>query len=251
VQEDGSGLRFGALATLRQIEQEPAVRDGWPLLTEAIGCISSIQTKVMGTAVGNLCVGTPASDVAPALCALGARVSVAGPDGTAAAREIPLEELFVDAGRTVLAPHEIVSEVFVPKQQTGTVCAFLKLSKTSEDIAKVNVAVAVTMTQSTCLKATIALGSVGPIPLRATVAEEALRERMLDSAAIAEAAELAAGMAAPISDVRSSAAYRKEMVRVLVHDALERTVARALGPTAGRAPAGDRSVPPARGGGHV
>jgi len=251
VQEDGSGLRFGALATLRQIEQEPAVRDGWPLLAEAIGCISSVQTKVMGTAVGNLCVGTPASDVAPALCALGARLSLAGPEGTGAAREIPVEEFFIDAGRTAVAPHEIVTEVFIPRQQTGTASAFLKLSKTAEDIAKVNVAVAVTITQSTCLKATIALGSVGPIPLRATVAEEALKDRVLDSVALADAAELAAGMAGPITDVRSSAGYRKAMVRVLVRDALEKAVARALGPAAGQVPADGRPAPSARGGGHA
>lgn len=78
VQEDDAGLRFGALASLRQIELSSVVREGWPLLAEALGSIVSVQTKVMGTAIGNLCVGTPASDVAPTLCALGAGVKIAG-----------------------------------------------------------------------------------------------------------------------------------------------------------------------------
>ncbi len=131
---------FGALATLRQVETAPVVRQEWPLLAEAIGSIVSVQTKMMGTVAGNLCVGTPASDVAPALYALGARVRIAGRHGE---REMPIEEFFLDAGRTAVGPHEIVTEIVVPAPAAGGAGAFLKLSKTSEDIAKVNRAVLV------------------------------------------------------------------------------------------------------------
>ena len=137
-QGDGAALQIGALATLRQVETAPLVRQRWPLLAEAIGSIVSVQTKVMGTVAGNLCVGTPASDVAPALYALGARVKIAGANGE---REIPIEQFFLDAGKTAVGPHEIVTEIVVPAPAAGSAGAFLKLSTTSEDIAKVNAAV--------------------------------------------------------------------------------------------------------------
>lgn len=224
VEENGSGLRFGALATLRQVERSGPVQQKWPVLSEAIASIVSVQTKVMGTVVGNLCVGTPASDVAPALYAMGAGVKIRGVDGE---REIPIEEFFVDVGRVSLRPHEVVTGISVPKLPPGSGGAFLKLSKTAEDIAKVNAAVVVTLAAGKCMDAKIALGSVASTPIRAAKAEELLKGQELDERTIAEAAAAAAEAAQPISDVRSTAEYRREMVRVLVKDALETAAGRA------------------------
>jgi len=230
VKADGAGLRFGALATLRQIELSPVVRQGWPLLTQAIASIVSVQTKVMGTAVGNLCVGTPASDVAPALFALGARVRIAG---LGSEREIPIEEFFIDVGRTAVNAYEIVTEIIVPPVAPETRSVFMKLSKTAEDIAKVNAAIAVTMTDGACAEAKIALGSVAPTPVRAAEAEGLLVGRQMTMETIEKAAAAAVEAAVPITDVRSTAAYRKEMVRILVRDAL--TTAALPGGAEGRA----------------
>jgi carbon-monoxide dehydrogenase medium subunit len=218
------GLKFGALATLRQIERSPEVRDGWPLLAAAVSSIVSVQTKTMGTAVGNLCVGTPASDVAPALLALEARVRIAGIHGE---RELPIEEFFVDAGRTALGPHEIVAEIVVPAPTSASAGAFLKLSKTREDIAKINCAVQIEVAEETCTQARIAVGCTAPTPLRMWEAESLLTGRPLRDAEFAAAAEAAAEAVSPISDVRSTAVYRQEMVRVLVKDALVSAASRA------------------------
>ncbi len=226
VKANGKGLQFGAMATLRQIEHSQAVREKWPLLSEALSRIVSVQTKAMGTAVGNLCVGTPASDVAPALFAMGARLRITGAGGE---REIPIEGFFLDVGKTALKPHEIVAAVLVPNIPAGSGGAFMKLSKTAEDIAKVNAAVMMTLSGGKCLDARIALGSVAPTPIRAMRAEEALRGQGVNEETIAAAAVAAAEAACPISDVRSTAQYRKEMVRVLVKDALDRAAARARG----------------------
>ena len=199
---------------------------------EAIASIASVQIKVMGTVVGNLCVGTPASDVAPALCALGARVIITGVDSS---REVAIEEFFLDVGRTAVGLHEIVSEVVVPRPPSGSGGAFMKLAKTSEDIAKVNAAVFVAAANGVCIKARIALGSVAPIPVRATEGERLLVGLDLDGQTsvsdqtIADAAAAAMETAVPISDVRSTATYRKEMVRVLVREALELATTRAVG----------------------
>ncbi len=228
IEANGSGLTFGALATLRQIERSRVVEEEWPLLAEAIRSIVSVQTKTMGTAVGNLCVGTPASDVAPALCALGALVRIAGAGAVrGSARETPIDEFFVDVGKTALGPHEIVTEIHVPRVPAGSAGAFMKLSKTAEDIAKINAAVLVTASGGRCTDVKIALGSVAPTPLRATDAEKLLVGTDLGKRALAEAADAAAEAVAPISDVRSTAKYRKEMVRVLVRDGLAKAAARA------------------------
>jgi carbon-monoxide dehydrogenase medium subunit len=234
VQLGSGGLCIGALATLRQVEQSPAVVQGWPLLAEALGSVVSMQTKMMGTLVGNLCVGTPASDVAPALYALGARVRIAGVGGD---REIPIEEFFVASGQTAVQPHELVTEIVVPAPAAGSAGAFLKLSKTSEDIAKVNVAVTVALSGGVCSLTRIAVGSAAPTPIRVSAAERLLTGRQLDAAAASEAAEAAVQAVCPISDVRSTAHYREEMVRVLVRDAVLKAAARAAGARAGNAPA--------------
>ncbi len=235
VRADGSGLRFGAMTSLRDVERSPVVREGWPLLAQAIASIVSVQTKVMGTVVGNLCVGTPASDVAPALLALGARVRIAG---VASEREIPIEEFFVDTGKTAVGPHEIVTEILVPAVAAGTSGAFLKLSKTAEDIAKVNAAALVSAADGLCSEARIALGSVASTPVRAAAAEDVLRGGELTAKAIAEAADAAAEAVIPISDVRSTATYRKDMVRVLVRDALTAAAAAGAGSGAAGGPEG-------------
>ena len=224
---DGGGredLKFGALVTLRSIELSPTIRKDWALLYEAIHQIASVQVKTMGTVVGNLCVATPASDIAPVLLVLAAKVKITG---VASEKVIPVEHLFVAVGKTILEPHEIITEILVPRLPARTGGAFMKLAKTADDIAKVNVAVTVTVANGRCDEAKIALGSVAPTPIRAIKAEETLMGQKLDEKAIVRAAEAAAESVKPITDVRSTATYRKEMVKVLVTDALEKAVVRA------------------------
>lgn len=221
---NGIDLRFGALVTLRSIELSPIIRKEWALLYDAVHQISSVQVKTMGTVVGNLCVATPASDIAPVLFVLGAKVKTAG---VAPEKVIPVEHLFVAVGKTIMEPHEIITEILVPRLPARTGGAFMKLAKTADDIAKVNVAVTVTVANGRCSKVKIALGSVAPTPIRAIKAEETLMGQKLDESAIVRAAEAAAESVNPITDVRSTATYRKKMVKVLIKDALEKAVTRA------------------------
>jgi len=219
-----AGLRFGALTTLREIELSPCVQHNWAILHDAVRQISSIQTKVMGTVVGNLCVATPASDISPVLFILGA---VAKITGDSQEKEIPVEELFITRGETILKSHEIIREISVPPLPSGTGCAFMKLAKTKDDIAKVNTAVSVTMTDGECKDVKIALGSVAPTPIRVYDAEKILKGQKLDEQTISKAAEVAGATVKPITDVRSTAEYRREMATVLVKDALVKAADRA------------------------
>ena len=224
IQSDKAGLRFGALTTIRSIELSPIVEKDYAVLYEAASQIASVQVKTMGTAVGNLCVATPASDIASALYALGARLRIVGP---ASERIIPIENFFVGVNQTVLEPSEIVTEVILPSPAPQTGGAFFKLVRTASDIAKVNVAVSLTVTDNTCRDAKIALGSVAPTVFRATQAEEALKDSTLEPKVVEEAVQLAAQEAKPITDLRSTVEYREEMVRVLVRRAIGRALTRA------------------------
>lgn len=227
IQNDGGkGLRIGALATLRSAELSPRVRNDYIPLWEAVHQIASVQVKTMATMVGNLCVASPASDVAPALIALGAELKIAGP---ASERTVPVENFFVGTGQTILKPGEMVTELSVPSLPAGTVGAFLKLARTATDIAKINVAVTLRLKDNRCEEARIVLGAVAPTVIRARKAEASLKGADLDTGVIRAAAELAGGEVKPITDVRSTAEYRKEMVKVLVKRAIEKALARSNG----------------------
>ena len=142
-------------------------------------------------------------------------------------RIIPIDNLFIGVNQTILQPGDIVTEILLPNPPPGTGSAFLKLVRTAADIAKVNVAVSVTIANNTCQEARIALGSVAPTLIRAKKAEEALKDKKLDQKVIEAAAEAAAEEAKPITDIRSTAEYRKETTRILVRRAIEKAMERA------------------------
>lgn len=235
---DHGQLRIGPMTTLRALELSGIVRDKWLLLQETAHQIASVQVKTMGTLIGNLCVATPASDMAPALYVLGAELQLTGPEGVTS---VPIEDFFVPVCQSVLTPQQIVTEVSVPPLPAHAGTAFRKLAHTKACIAKVNAAVLVTIEDGVCSEARIALGAVAPTVVRARQAELALRGRAITRELAAEAAELAAAEATPISDLRATAEYRKHMVAVLTR--------RAIMAAADRAAAADHAVSPGMQGG--
>jgi carbon-monoxide dehydrogenase medium subunit len=225
IEGNGSGdARVGALATLRAVELSPAIRNHHDMLYEAIHQIASVQVKTMGTVVGNLCVATPASDVAPPLVALGAELEITGADGK---KTVPVESFYKGLEETILDPGQIVTEIRIPAAAGGSGGAFMKLAHTAACIAKVNVAVMMNLDNGICKDVRIALGSVAPTVVRATQAEELLRGKTPDPDIIGDAANAAAENVTPITDLRSNAEYRKEMVGVLVKRGIENALERA------------------------
>lgn len=220
------GLTFGAMTRLHALEKSKIVQDEFPILYEAVHQIASFQAKYMGTAVGNLCVGTPASDLATALLALDAELTIAKADGE---RKELLSNFYLDYYRTTLERGELVTNVFLPSPPEGTGTAFMNLVRTRADIAKVSVAVSLSLENGVCLDSRIAVGAVAPTVFRATNAELMLQDRKINTDAVREAAEAAAGQTRAITDLRSTACYRKEMTRVLVGRALESAFKRATG----------------------
>lgn len=224
--EGESGLRLGALTTLRSIERSAAVREHYPVLFDAVRAVGSIQIRNMATIGGNLCNASPAADTAPPLLVLDANAVAAGKRGR---REIPLERFFLGPGKTALQPGEILTEVQIRAAPPRAKMAFAKLGRTPTDISKVSAGVLVQSQRGVCRTARIALGAVAPTPMRAKKAEALLEGKSLKDKSIDEAAEEASEEAKPIDDTRSTARWRKQAVKYLVRSLLQKTS--GVGPT--------------------
>jgi carbon-monoxide dehydrogenase medium subunit len=223
--QHNGGLRLGALCTQRAIETSPMVREHFPLLTETCHQVASIRIRTLATIGGALAHADPNQDTPPALITMDARVQVRSEKG---AREIPASEFFTGYYETVLAPDDLITEVVIPAQPSGSGAAFLKfLPQTQDDYATVAVAARVTLQDGRIGDARVALGAAASTPLRATVVEHALRGQTPAPSTLREAAGLVAGIVDPISDFRGSAGYKREMAVVFVRRALEQAIARA------------------------
>jgi len=223
------GLRIGALATHAEIMRSSLVRDLAPVLAEAAHTIGAVQTRNLGTLGGNLVTCVPSMDSGPALVALEALVTVAGPGGV---RDLPLAEFFVGPRKTALAPGELLAAIVVPAQSLRKPSTFLKSGlRKGQALALVNVAAStwVDPDRYAFVAPRIALGAVAPTVIRAPQAEAYLEGRAITSEAIAEAGRIASSEARPISDFRASADYRRELVAVLTRRALASACARAEG----------------------
>ncbi len=215
------GLRIGALATMNEIVSSSVIREQFSILSQAAQTIGSMQVRNRGTIGGNLCNASPSSDTAPALLALGARVKIAGERDE---RTIALEEFFMGPGQTVLQPGEILTEVLISPPVPHTAGAYLKLGiRKAMEIALVSVGVVLSLDKirGICKEIKIALGAVAPTPIRSKKAEAVMKGRPLVDEWITQAAQRASEEARPISDLRGSAEYRREMVKVLVQRAID------------------------------
>jgi len=213
VKQDRDILKIGALATIRAVELSPIVKDKYVNLYEATHQMATTQIRNMGTVVGNICRASPAADTAPPLLALKSSVEIIGSSGT---RIIPLEEFFLGPGQTALEPHEMVLAIHVPELPTGNGTAFLRVTRVAADLAKINVSSVVIIKNGICQDARIALGGIAPTPIRARKAEALLRDSRLNEELIKKAAGIAANETKPITDIRSTKEYRKELSEVLV-----------------------------------
>jgi CO/xanthine dehydrogenase FAD-binding subunit len=220
----GGGVQIGPTTLQDDVARSSLIQQLYPALAEAALWVGAVQTRNRATVVGNLCNASPAADTAPALLSYGAQVKIASIQGE---RTIPLEEFFTGPGKTALQDNELVAEIILPAPQPHTGAAFFRRTRTAMDIAVVCGAAMLHLANGTCQNARIALGAVGPTPLRATRAEAALQGQTLTDQILEEASRIASEEARPIDDVRSTAEYRREMVRVLTRRGLRQAMERA------------------------
>ncbi len=213
----GEGLHIGPSTTLTKIEYDPDVQRVYPSLYQGIHGMSNTAIHNISTVTGNICYAVPSADTAAPLLTLEAVLSVKSVDGE---RKVPIGELFAGVRRTTLKKNEIVTDIFVPEPDPKAVMAYYKNPcRKALDLAIAGVATYVVMDGDVCRDARIAMSAVAVVPKRAFEAEAMLKGQVLTDELINAAAEHAAlHECSPISDIRASADYRRELVRLSVRD---------------------------------
>jgi len=227
------GLHIGAAVPLAKLVESPLLAEKYGILAQACGVIGSMQIRNRGTMGGNICNAAPSADSAPPLLCLGAIAVASSGAGT---RTIDLVTFFTSPGKTALRRNELLVEIEVPTPPARSAGCYMRHTTREEmDIAVAGVASFLVLSpRSTKLKTVrIALGAVAPTPIRAYRAEALLTGKAATQEIIEATAEEAAQEARPISDIRASAEYRRELVKVLTRRTL-RKCCEALGIDIGR-----------------
>jgi carbon-monoxide dehydrogenase medium subunit len=229
-QETDGTLHIGALTREATLAHAPLIRNRYPILHETASNIADPVVRNWATLGGNIAHADPANDHPATMLALGASFVVEGPAGQ---RTIPADEFFTDVSfETTLQPGEILTEIRVPAPGEHSGGSYLKLERKVGDYAIAGVAIYVNLDeQGLVTYAGIGLTNVGPTPIKARAAEQALLGKALDDAAVRQAADLAAAASQPASDTRGPAEYKRAMVHTLCTRALKKAHARAIGET--------------------
>ena len=227
ITESNGQLKIGALAREHQLETSEVIARKLPILADTAKFIADPLVRSQATVCGNLAHGDPANDHPATMLALGASVVATGPGGQ---REIAVKDFFTSLFETALGPEEILTEIRIPLPPANSGGAYLKLERKVGDFATAGVAVQVTLDDAgNCKSAGVGLTNVGLTPIKATKTEAFLAGKTLDDATINQAGEIAASESQPMDDIRGSADYKRDLVRVLTARALKRALDRAKG----------------------
>ena len=224
LREENGHLALGAMTRQRTIEFSALAATKLPLLVEATGWVGHLPIRSRGTIGGSIAHADPSAEYPAVLVALDGQVRVRGPRGE---RTLSAAELFQTYLTTSLHADEILTEVRLPVMPAGAGYAFEEFSRRHGDFAIVGIAAMVVLDGVRCREARLATAGAGPVPIRLRAAEEILVRDGVGEAAIAAAAARAGEVVDPDSDIHASAAYRRNLTRVLTQRALVRAVGRA------------------------
>ena len=215
VRDKGPSIAIGALTRHHDVHHAPLLQEHNPLVSYAAGLIGDPQVRHRGTIGGSVAHADPASDLPAVLLALDAEIDVAGAGGV---RTLPAADFFQGVFTTAAGPHELVTEIRVPKLTGDHGWSYLKFRRRAQDWATVGVALVAKRANGGVESAAIGLVNMGATPLRARVAEQAL-------VAGADAGAVAAEGTDPPSDTQASAEFRRHLAGVLVRRAAEEAFA--------------------------
>jgi carbon-monoxide dehydrogenase medium subunit len=222
VEEREGCLMIGALTRHADIESSALVREKIPLMREAVSVLGDLQVRNLGTAGGAIVEADPAGDWGPAILALNARLRCLGPRGE---REIKATDFYTFAYTTVLETDELVREIAVPIPSKPTLGRYIKLERVAGDFAVASVAVQADIdTDRVCRDIGIGLGGAGECPVKAAAVETMLRGQRLSPEIIERAGGQIRDIASPISDLRGSFEYKKEVLKVIFCRALAQLI---------------------------
>lgn len=224
IREDAGTLVIGAMTTENEIIWSKLLQDKCPLLVEGARQISDPQVRYKGTIGGDIAHGDPGNDHPALMMALSASFVLRGAGGE---RVVPADGFFRGTYDTLLEPGEIMTQIRIPVPAAGSGYCYAKLKRKTGDFAAAASAVLLRMKGGVVEDVRIALTNVGATPLRATQAEDALRGKALDDAAIANAARLAMSICAPSPDQRGDVEYKTAMAGEMTVRALRTARERA------------------------
>lgn len=225
IRETPTALHIGAMTRHRQMEDSASVAHHCPLLCEALHHVGCLPIRCRGTLGGSLAHADPAAELPAVMAALEAQFEVRSQRGS---RVLSAEEFFVTYLTTALEPDELLCEVRLPRQPPHTGWSFQEVSRVSGAFAIVGAAALLTIDEaSRCLQARLALTGVGSGPQRAFTTEAALQGEVLDHRNLQEMVWVADRELDPDDDVHASAAYRRNLARVLAQRTLHMALQRA------------------------
>jgi len=225
IKRDVGQLTIGAMTRHSELEHSDEVREAWPLLNEAIGWVGHGQIRNRGTVGGSAAHADPAAELPAAFAALDASFQVSSTRGS---RTISWNQFFVSEFTTALAPDELLTAVVVPAQEEAAGAAFVEFARRHGDFALGGAAVTLKFgSDGRCERATIALLSAGPAPVRASAAEDLLRGERVDEPSIRAAAAEAVKGLRPTSDLHGGTEYRISLLRTMTERALTKAAERA------------------------
>jgi aerobic carbon-monoxide dehydrogenase medium subunit len=216
---DDGGLKIGAMTSLRELEHSPLVEASTPTITRALRMLSNVRIRNVATIGGHLAHGDPHMDLPPILLTTGARLRAVSSRGE---RWVDISELFVGYYQTALAKDELIAEVIIPAQPAEVCSAYAKCTAlNADDWPAVGAAVWYRLKEGRIAEARIAISAATERPIRVAAAEVAVIGSPPEAAAFARAADAAAEEVQTLADIRGSASYKREMVRVHVRRALQ------------------------------
>ncbi len=221
--DDGDKIRIGALTRLQEIVDSPIIREKAYVLAEAVNQMASWQIRNIATIGGNLCNASPAADTAPPLYVLNAELKLVSIEGE---RIVPVTKFFHGPRKTELKKNELLAEIIIPVEKNAGASAIKLGRRNAFTLSIVAVATLVKVSDSKFTDVRVALNAVAPTPVRAPSVEKALIGRDVSLEAVEEASKLVVNDIKPISDVRASADYRREMSIVLTRDSLLKSLER-------------------------
>ena len=228
IRESDGSLRIGAMTRMADVAASELLRKRYPIFHDASTVIADPLVRNLGTVGGNISHGDPANDLPAVMLALDAEFVAQGPSGI---KTVKAHDFFLDIYTVALNHDEILTEVRVPVPLPRSGSAYMKVEQKVADFATAAVAVSLNVgPDGECQNAGIGLTAVGPKAIRATKAEEALKgAKLSDSAALERAAALAAEASDPLSDIRGTADYKRDLVRMLTVRAVRLAYQRARG----------------------
>ncbi len=224
IETDARGVQIGAMVTCKELASSKVINQFIPALAEVAGSMSSTQIRSMATIGGNIASAVPSADLPPPLIAVEASLHLSS---SKSSREIALSEFFAGPRKTICQKHELLTFILIPPLPPGTGMSYQKFTlREANSLAVSSAAARLTLKQGIIDKAIVVLGAVGPTPLVARKTSAALTNEKPSESLFKKVSLIAREESQPITDIRGSIWFRKELVQALTFRALNEALRR-------------------------